>query len=349
MKIAITTVQAPFIVGGAEYHANNLKNALIKHGHECEIITMPFFDNPISVIEDYIVAARLMNINDGWCGHIDLCIGLKFPAYFMPHDNKVLWVLHQHRQAYDLFDNTYSGMKNNNIGKKMKQIITNADNKYLKEAKKIYANSQNVASRMEMFNNIKSTPLYHPCPDMEKFYCNEYDNYILMPSRINPSKRQLLAIEAMRYIKTNIKLYIMGKPDNDILEKELINNIKKYKLQDKINYIGSVSQEEKFKLYANAKAVLFIPIDEDYGYITLEAMSASKAVITTTDSGGPLEFIKNEKNGFVVSPTSQDIARAIDKFSESLNIAKEYGQQAKKHLNNMNISWDHVIKELTNI
>ena len=348
MKIAITTVQAPFITGGAEFHAQNLRKVLIENGHECDIVTMPFYDNPIEVIKDYIIAARLMNINDSWGGHIDLCIGLKFPAYFMPHNNKVIWVLHQHRAAYDLFDTIHSNIKNDVKGNRIKKIISNADNKYLKEAKKIYANSRNVSNRMKKFNNINSTPLYHPCPDMDKFYCNDYDdNYILMPSRINQSKRQLLALEAMKYTKTNIKLYIVGRPDNQVVEKEVIDTIKKFKLQNKVRYIGPVTQEEKFKLYAEAKAVLFIPVDEDYGYITLEAMSSSKAVITTTDSGGPLEFIENEKNGLVVPPIATNIADAIDNFAKSKNICKQYGEDAKQILKEMNISWDNVVKELT--
>ena len=40
-----------------------------------------------------------------------------------------------------------------------------------------------------------------------------------------------------------------------------------------------------------ALGVIFPPLDEDYGYVTLEAMLAAKPVITCTDSGGPLEFV----------------------------------------------------------
>ena len=97
MKILISTVQAPFIKGGAELLASNLKNALLKAGHETEIVSIAFMDNPNEMIVDHILASRLYDINYTWAGKIDLNIGLKFPAYYMPHDNKVLWVLHQHR------------------------------------------------------------------------------------------------------------------------------------------------------------------------------------------------------------------------------------------------------------
>ena len=296
MKIAITTVQIPFITGGAELLTQNLKDALIKSGHEAEIVSIPFIDSPLSRIEEHIIASRLLDIDYSWAGKIDLCIGMKFPAYFIPHSNKVLWVMHQHRQAYDLFNTDYSNLKNDANGNKLKNIVYNADNLYMPEAKRIYTIADNVSKRMKKYNGIESTPLYHPCPDMDKFYCAEYEDYILMPSRINVTKRQQLAIEAMCKSNSNIKLYIVGKADNEVVKNNLLSFIRERKLENRIRYFDYVTQEEKFKLYANAKAVLFIPLDEDYGYITLEAMASSKAVITAKDSGGPLEFVIDNKN-----------------------------------------------------
>ena len=123
--------------------------------------------------------------------------------------------------------------------------------------------------------------------------------------------------------------------------------IKEHKLQNRVKFFDYVSQEEKIKLYANAKAVLFIPKDEDYGYITLEAMAASKPVITAKDSGGPLEFVIDKKNGFVVEPTPKAIAEAIDLFADGDKIALELGQYSRIHLEEMDITWDNVVKELT--
>jgi glycosyltransferase involved in cell wall biosynthesis len=347
MKIVITTVQAPFIRGGAEFLADGLKKALIAHKHETEIVTIPFMDSPASLIEDHIVASRLLDMTNTWAGRVDLCIGLKFPAYYIPHPNKVNWVLHQHRAAYDLFNTEYSNLKDEPEGQRIRSIIYRSDNRYLPEAKRIYTIAQNVTNRMERYNGISSIPLYHPCPDMEQFYSGEYEDYILMPSRINLTKRQMLALEAMTYSKENIKLYLVGKADNEVEKEKILNFIRERKLQNRVKYFDYVTQEEKFRLYANARAVLFIPLDEDYGYITLEAMASSKAVITAKDSGGPLEFVEDEKGGLVVSPDPKEIAKAIDRLAASKAMAKEMGQNAKNHLSEMNITWDHVVKELT--
>lgn len=347
MRITITTVQAPFVSGGAELLASNLKRALIEAKHEVEIVTIPFMDSPVELIEDHIIASRLFDLSSSWAGKIDLNIALKFPAYYIPHPNKVIWALHQHRAAYDLFDSEYSNIKDDLQGRNIKQVIENADNQYLKEAKRIYTISQNVVDRLDKYNRINSKVLYHPCPDMDKFYCIDYEDYILMPSRINITKRQMLALEAMCFTKSKIKLYIVGKADNEIEKNKLFKFVKDNKLQNKVKFFDYVSQEKKLELYAKATAVLFIPLDEDYGYITLEGMSASKPVITAEDSGGPLEFIEDGINGYVVKPQAKEIAERIDELAVSKSLAQGMGKKGKIHLKEMNVSWENVVKELT--
>lgn len=347
MKICITTVQAPFVAGGAELLAQNLKIALVRHGHEAEIVTIPFMDSPIDYIENHIVASRLFDLTNSWAGKIDLCIGLKFPAYYIPHDNKICWVLHQHRAAYELFNTEFSNIKDTPEGRHIRDVVTRADKNYLSEAQRIYTISQNVTTRMSSYIGLSSVPLYHPCPDMNKFYAGDYGDYILMPSRINITKRQLLAVEAMALTKSPVKLCIVGKADNDYEKQRLLKLIKEKKLGDKIKYLDFVSQKEKFKLYSNARAVLFIPWDEDYGYITLEAMAASKAVITANDSGGPLEFVESGRNGLVAEPTPASLAAAMDEIFMSKTMPRHFGEKSRELLVEKNINWTHVVKELT--
>lgn len=347
MKIVIGTVKVPFVIGGAEYLARNLRSALYEHGHEAEIISMPFIDSPLSRIEEHIVAARLMDQEWSWGGRADLFIGLKFPAYYMPHPNKVIWALHQHRAAYDLFNTEYSNLKNNSEGVAVKEIVKRADDIYIREAKRVYTIADNVTNRMLKYNNIIAQTLYHPCPDMEKLQAGEYQNYILMPSRINITKRQMLALEALLYSESDIALYFVGKAEAEEEKNKMLQFVKEHRLEKRVQFFDFVSQEDKIRLYANARAVMFIPKDEDYGYITLEAMSSAKAVITVKDSGGPLEFVNNGETGIVCEPKAKDIAKAIDFFAEDLNQAIRFGEAGKKRLTSMNISWSHVVKELT--
>ena len=208
MRILLTTVQVPFIRGGAEFLVDNLYRALTSFHHEVEIIRIPFIEAPPTRIEDHVLVSRLLNLDDCWSGPIDLCIGLKFPAYFIPHYNKVIWMMHQHRGAYDLFNSPFCNMQDNEECREIRDMIRRADNTYLPEAKRIYTIADNVTNRLKRYNHITAKTLYHPCPDYDKFYVKEYENYILMPSRINAAKRQLLALEAMTYVKSDIKLYL---------------------------------------------------------------------------------------------------------------------------------------------
>ena len=347
MRIIVTTTMAPFVTGGAEYLAKNLITELTKKGHEVELINIPMTEYPRDLIENGILTARLLELEHLTTGKSDLLIGLKFPAYFAKHSNKVIWALHQYREAYDLWKTDYSEMHTNPGAERIRKIIMNADNLYLKEAKGIYTISQNVSDRMQKYNQISSKCLYHPCPDMEKFYQGKYKNYILMPSRICLTKRQTLAVEALMHTKSNIELYIVGTADHESAKNVLLHHIKEYGLEKRVKLLNYVTQEEKLKLYANARAVMFIPYDEDYGYITLEGMSAGKALITATDSGGSLEFIENGKTGIVVKPNPTDLAKAIDEVANSVSMAKELGKAAKKRIGEMDISWENVVKELT--
>jgi len=347
MKIVLAMTQALFIKGGAEYHVQNLKNALIKAGHDVDTVNIPMMDNPVELLEKQIVATRLLEIERTWAGMSDLCIGLKFPAYFLRHSNKVIWAMHQYQAAYDHWGASYNDMHLQPEGARIKDIIINADNLYLREAKRVYASSKHVANKMQKYNDINAQPLYHPCPDMDGFYDGGYDNYILMPSRINSQKRQRLAIDAMAYTKSDIKLVITGKADNEFEADNIRQYVRDKNLEKKVQCQLYDYKDEKTKLYANARAVLFIPMYDAYGYITLEAMSASKAIITCKDSGGPLEFVVNNKTGFVVDPNPVEIAMAIDELANSISLARELGKTAKKHITNMDISWDNVVKELT--
>ena len=168
-----------------------------------------------------------------------------------------------------------------------------------------------------------------------------------MPSRMNTSKRQILALEALSRTNSGVKLYLVGKADNSDEEKRVRSFIEEHGLWDRVRCLGFVSQEEKLKLYAKARGVIFVPKDEDYGYITLEAMAASRAVITAIDSGGPLEFVRDGRTGIVAEATPEGLAEAMDELMRSKYAAPEMGKAARTRLDEMEITWDKVVGELT--
>jgi glycosyltransferase involved in cell wall biosynthesis len=93
--------------------------------------------------------------------------------------------------------------------------------------------------------------------------------------------------------------------------------------------------------------VLFPPVDEDYGYITLEAMLARKPVITCTDSGGPLEFVRDRETGLVVEPGAAALASAMDRVWSNRDAARQWGEAGRALYDQLRISWTHVVDSLT--
>jgi glycosyltransferase involved in cell wall biosynthesis len=346
MRVAIVNTQVLFVRGGAEYLAETLAHQIREMGHEAEIINIPFRWYPAEMIPRHMLAARLLKIDAGITP--DLMIGLKFPSYLVPFPNKKLWLLHQHRQAYELWDTPYADIPDTPEGRAIRQMIIKADNLYLSEATEIYTNSKIVAGRLERFNGISAKAvLYPPLLQPEIYHAGEFGNYFFYPSRMTSGKRQELAIQAMRYVKSNFKLVLAGKPDGETYGKHLNSLIERYRLQDRVVMLGYISDEEKARWMAGACAALYIPFDEDsYGYVTLEAFHSYKPVITLTDSGGTDEVIEHEWNGLILQPEAKALAEGMEKLWSDRKRTQEMGEAAYQTLSKHHIRWENVLDNL---
>ena len=347
MQIVIATTQVPFVHGGAEVHARSLLDALRRAGHQAEIVAIPFKWYPPERILDSMLACRLLDLSEANGRRIDRIIGLKFPAYLIPHHNKVLWILHQHRQAYEQWNESLGDMNYYGNGREVRDAIRRADTSLIPEARAIYANSQNVARRLKNYCGIDSAPLYHPPDNAESFFCDGAEPYFFFPSRINASKRQRLAVQALAQTRGDGRLVICGVSEDSAYYENLLNDVTTLGLQHRVTLLGRVSDEEKLRLYANCLAVLYPPVDEDYGYITLEGMLSSKPVVTCTDSGGPLEFVTDTVTGLVASPDAEDLGRAMTCLREDRAAASAMGRAGRDHYLRRNITWEAVVETLT--
>lgn len=343
MRIGICAVQIPFMKGGAENLTSELYNQLIKRGFEVEYINIPFKWYPPKEIIKNTLVWRMLDLTESNGEKIDLLICTKFPSYVVKHPNKVVWLIHQFREAYELYNTPYGLKKSEEESEEIRNTIVKIDNKTLNECKKVYTISKNVSSRLNKFNEMTSKTTYPPPKNADKFYSGPFEDYIIYPSRIDIKKRQQLLLEAMQYVKTDAKIMIVGTGPN---ENELRSLAKKLKVNKKVLFHGYASDDELINLYANSFGVAYTPYDEDYGYITIEAFLSKKPVITTCDSGGPLEFVDDGINGYILNLDAKEIAEKIDYLFENKDIAKSMGMQGYKKIQGMNITWDNVINEL---
>jgi len=113
-----------------------------------------------------------------------------------------------------------------------------------------------------------------------------------------------------------------------------------------VEMLGWLSEEEKARWMANACAAVFLPFDEDYGYVTVEAFHCHKPVITFTDSGGTNELVEDGLNGLSVEPTPHTLAAAMETLWTDRRRTRELGRAAFETLARRGIAWDHVLDHL---
>jgi glycosyltransferase involved in cell wall biosynthesis len=289
-----------------------------------------------------MLACRLMRVPG-----VERVIALKFPAYYVPHQNKVVWLLHQFRQAYDLWGTSLQGLPDSPEGREIRKSIVNADNSYLRDAKRIFTNSRITGARLKTFNGIDSEVLHPPLLSNEQFRCRDYGDYIFVPGRINEAKRQRLLIESLQHCRSDVKLVVAGKAetkaDSDAIRLAICG------LQERVLFIDRfITEEEKVDWFSSARATAYIPYDEDsYGYVTLESFLSRKAVVTCEDSGGIHELVKESVTGRVVAASPESLAEAMDDLYRDKAAARRLGEAGYDYAQQLNINWDRVIHALT--
>ena len=344
-NVLICTTQVPFTSGGGESHVEGLRQALIAAGYNAEVSALPFKWYPPTEIMRSALAWRMLDLSEANGRPIDLMIGMKFPAYLAVHPKKVLWVMHQHRSAYNLWGTPFDDLSTYPEGARVRQWIRDCDNRFIADARKVFANSQTVAQRLQQFNNIASEVLCHPPPRADRLRVGETGDYVFYPSRLEPQKRQELLIEAARYLQTPLKIVLAGNSRDPQHYQSLL---KKYDVGDRVSLRGFVSEAEMIELYANALGICYLPFDEDYGYVTLEGMLSGKPVIVPVDGGGATEFISHNEEGLVIEAEPKAIAAALDSLFGDRERARAMGARALEKIRSFDLSWSRVVEKLIN-
>jgi len=348
MRIAVVHPQTPFVHGGAETHTEALVRALREAGHEAEEVVVAGKWYPATELVHQMAVWRALDLSESNGLKIDMVIALKFPAYLVPHERKVVWLIHQHRSAYELWDHPeFADLSKQDEGPAVRDMVVQSDRIALGEAKRIFTNSRNVRDRLWDTIHLTSEVLYHRSPIVEALLPREpgpYGDHIVYPSRLEALKRQSLAVEAMRYVKTPVRLVLVGGgPDEPAIREQ----IAKHKLEGRVELAGRVPDERLYELYLSALGVYYGPFDEDYGYVTIEGYAAHRPVVTTSDAGGPLEFVMDHETGFVTPPEPEAIAHAFDVLFSNRPKAKAMGEAGNALIRERVPGWPEVVARLT--
>lgn len=381
MKIAIVGPSpVPFTMGGMENMLSGLYRAINElTPHQAELIKLPVQEGTFWDLIDSYYQFYTLDLS-----HFDVILAAKYPAWMVQHDNCIFYVAHRLRGLYDTYhlmdlpndvphgepeiDKIMNYMDANpgpsTLDDFFAMLFTLRKNSGRVESsyfsfpgpfiRRIVHYMDNYAFRARrapryaaLSNTVKARADYFPAdadvrtvylPASGKSFLAGETKHIFMVSRLDAPKRIDLLIRAMKYVKADIPLYIAGTgPEKTHLESLAAGD-------DRIRFLGFVSDEDVDRYYADSLVIPYFPYEEDYGLITIEAMMHHKPVITTTDAGGPTEFVKDGETGFVVKPTPRAVAAQIDYLAAHPEEAVRMGEAGFETV--APITWEKTIRDL---
>lgn len=342
LNILILGVQVPFTRGGAEVLLERLRNALVERGHCVDIVALPFSAQPKSAVLKQVALWRGLDLQEYAGRTVDVVIGTKFPSYCVQHPCKLVWLIHQHRQLYELYGSRFGDFDTGPVDESIRQLVYQADRIALSECVGRFTISNNVSSRLASYLNLDSVALEPPLPLADQYRRGKTGDYILSVGRLCSIKRVDLVVRALPQIDDRLRLKIVGSADEPAIESYLRSELDKHHLWHRVEFLGRVSDDQLLSLYADAFAVFYAPYDEDFGFVALEALCSGKPVVTAKDSGTVLEFVEHERNGIVTEPEPDAIAKAFNRLVNDSSLYERLGSASVPRQN----SWNEVLNQL---
>lgn len=378
MKIAVVAPSpVPFVLGGAERLVRGLTNAInAATPHDAELVKLPSREHNLP---DLIATYRAFAELD--LSHFDLVISTKYPSWMVDHPRHLVYMLHPLRGLYDQYhgdldvDTTepsiarlVGALRAQHQGRSSPYAIFHRWQQCLTELGRdhpsfqfpgplsralihrldalalgddrmvaYFAISTTVAARADYFPPGVTARAVIPPSDLPGIRGGDFRGFFTA-SRLDHPKRIDLIVDAMAHVTKDVRLTIAGTGP-------VAADLRRRALGDRrIAFLGHISDNELLQHYADALAVPFVPVDEDLGYITIEAMRASKPVITCSDSGGPTELVRHGHNGFVVAPTPQAVGAVMQRLASDRSLARRLGANARK--STAPLTWSNVVEQL---
>ena len=300
--VLVCAVQAPFIAGGAEILVSELRANLERRGFRVDVANVPFKWYPVSELVRQALAWRLLDVTESngtprrprdpdqvpeLPGAPSAQGGLAVPPAprgLRPLRHAVL-LLHATRPE----------------DQQVREAIQTMDTAALAECRAhLHDLAQRGRAAARATTASPATPLYPPPHHLGRYRTDGYGDYLFYAGRLDRLKRLDLAIDAMQRVRSGARLKIAGTGP---LAEELRKQIERPRAS-RIAWSCSASSPPTSwsTLYAGCRAAYYAPLNEDYGYVTVEAFLSRKPVVTTTDAGGPLEFVTDGETGVVAEP-----------------------------------------------
>lgn len=302
--------------GGAERLYAGLHAALRQQECVADLIPVPHDESTFERILDGYERCRAMDLSA-----YDLVISTKSPTYNIRHPRHVAYLVHTVRVFYDRFDATFPAATPELL--EQRRLIHRLDTEALATAARRFAIGHEVASRLRRFNRLDAKVL-HPPLGSDRFLPQRAENFFFLPGRLHPWKRVDLLIRAVRASPQPLRLLIAGTGEAEAELRSLAAG------DPRIEFLGRIGDEQLVDLYGRCLAVPFVPVHEDYGYVTLEAFASGTPVITCTDSGETVQFVAHGQTGWVCDPTPGSIRDAMEACLRNRTAAATMGERCRQ-------------------
>ena len=344
-RIAVVTSSPPLTDGGHMVIARALTHALRNAGHHADVIVTP--QNRFGRQAAAYLATWLTDVGMTDSGPVDQVISLRFPSYAVRHPKHVCWLNHTMREYYDLWDTFSAPLSAPGRAKERvrRRLIHSADRYLLtRNVDRLFVQSDTIRRRLAMWPSLNATVLHPPAPP-GPYRCERYGDFIFMVSRLTRLKRADLLLRALATpAGAGIKAVIAGNGED---RERLAALRRELDLAERVTLVGAVDQPQLIHYLAHCRAVCFPPVQEDYGFVTVEAFAASKAVVTCSDSGGPTEPVQDGVTGYVCDPTPAAMAQALRSLMDDPTAAEAMGSRAFER--GAAITWPDTVRALTDI
>ena len=341
--LAVVTSSPRGVEGGHLVIARALVAAARESGHEAHLVVTA--DNGFGRQTSTYLANWRTNVRSIGGRRIDQVISLRYPSYAVRHPRHVCWLNHTMREYYDLWPGFSASLSRpNHIKESLRRAALHTVDRWLltHNVTEVVAQSRTIQRRLVDDLRIASTVVYPP-PPLRGYHCDGYGDYIFAISRLTPLKRIDLIVRALAEDgAAHVRLVVAGEGDGRPALDALAGRLG---VADRVTFLGRIDEPTMLGHLALCRAVCFVPFAEDFGFVTVEAFASRKAVVTTTDSGGPAELVRDDVSGIVCRPAPGAIAAALARLTDDRALAERLGAGGEAQVGAM--TWDGVVRRLT--
>jgi glycosyltransferase involved in cell wall biosynthesis len=340
--LAVVTSSPAGVEGGHLVIARALVQAARDSGHDAHLLITPDFGFG-RLVKTYTATTKI-DVSRIEGRRIDQVISLRYPSFAVRHRAHVCWLNHTMREYYDQWPRFAASISwRNRIKEGIRRAILHTVDRHLlkQHVTRVVAQSRTIQRRLDADFGIRTDVVYPPAPQ-RAYRCDGYGDFVLAISRLTPLKRIELLVRALAEpAARHVRAVIAGDGDE---RDALIALAGELQVAGRVEFLGRVDEATLLDHLARCRAVCFTPMNEDYGFVTVEAFASGKPVITCRDSGGPAELVVDGDTGLMCEPTPSSLAAALARLADDRGLAERLGTRAMTKAAEM--TWAAAVKRL---